>query len=212
MRFCKKYMLLTHYIFLSSMLLLHFTKNEFLLLGLRLSGYKLQKDSTTAKVSFERFKNHFYVTSLVCEIVFLDLQTTTIPESFVDNANLIQFLIGLLYLKQYPEKYGLAAFYGVCKKTALYWSNFYVKKIQGLKKSKIKWIFGTNFPENEEIFIISIDEVHCQISEPRTAPSAGWFSKTPNGHGLSYEQGILIFRNQICRIKIMYFESIMFNE
>lgn len=37
----------------------------------------------------------------------------------------------------------------------------------------------------------------CCIWEPRTTPSAGWYSKKFNRAGLAYELGVAIFHNQI---------------
>ena len=46
-----------------------------------------------------------------------------------------------------------------------------------------------------------VDGTHCHINEPRTQPSASWYSKKCNQAGLAYELGISIFNNQLSWIK-----------
>jgi hypothetical protein len=49
----------------------------------------------------------------------------------------------------------------------------------------------------EEIFIVSVDGVHCHIWEPQHMPSSSWNSKKFNKAGLAYELGIAIFHNKL---------------
>ena len=63
---------------------------------------------------------------------------------------------------------------------------------------KIKWLFDTEGVN--EIFILSVDGVHCKILEPRTDPGTKWYSHKSNGAGLSYELGIALHHNQLCWI------------
>lgn len=42
------------------------------------------------------------------------------------------------------------------------------------------------------IFIISVDGTHCRISEPRSEPSASWYSHKFNGPAVNYEIAICI--------------------
>jgi hypothetical protein len=65
--------------------------------------------------------------------------------------------------------------------------------IQQLKNRKVQW---GGF-DAEEIFIISVDGVHCRIQEVRKDPGAKWFSHKFNGPGLTYELGIAIRSNQL---------------
>lgn len=67
-----------------------------------------------------------------------------------------------------------------------------------LNPLQIKWLFDTE--DFDEIFILSVDGVHCKIMEPRTDPSTKWYSQKSNGAGLSYELGIAIHHNQLCWI------------
>ncbi|MFN7879604.1 MAG: hypothetical protein ACK5P1_06300, partial [Sphingobacteriia bacterium] len=57
-----------------------------------------------------------------------------------------------------------------------------------LKEKKVVWgEWG-----NEDIFIISVDGVHCRIQEVRKEPSAKWFDHKSHGAGVAYELGIAI--------------------
>jgi hypothetical protein len=60
---------------------------------------------------------------------------------------------------------------------------------------QITWLFDNQ--QVEEMFIVSVDGVHCRIWEPRHMPSSGWYSKKFNKAGLSYELGIAIFHNKL---------------
>lgn len=48
-----------------------------------------------------------------------------------------------------------------------------------------------------EVFIASVDGVHCRIHEPRTDPSAGWYSKKFNKSALTYEIALAIHHEQL---------------
>jgi hypothetical protein len=59
----------------------------------------------------------------------------------------------------------------------------------------LKIVWG-NFDE-DEIFVISVDGVHCRTAECRKHPSRKWYSHKFAGPGLAYELGIAIRRNQL---------------
>ena len=181
-------------------MIIHFTNEEFILLGLQLAGFSVTRiGSTGAATNNERFKSFFGISATTCSILFEDFQTTDVDDAKIKNPVPKKLLTALIYLKEYRTKYSLAAFADVTEKVALQWAHEYVGKIQALKDTKIKWLFD-NPAQYPELFIISVDGVHCRIGEPRTQPSAGWFSKKYNKAGLAYELGIAIFHNQLCWI------------
>ena len=47
------------------------------------------------------------------------------------------------------------------------------------------WIFDD--PWIEEVFIVSVDGIHCRIQEPQLEPSSKWYSKKSNRARLVYE-------------------------
>ena len=51
--------------------------------------------------------------------------------------------------------------------------------------------------DDEEVFIISVDGIHCEIQEVRKDPGAKWYSHKSNSAGVSYELGIAIRSNRI---------------
>ena len=54
---------------------------------------------------------------------------------------------------------------------------------------------------NLEIFILSVDGVHCRVNEPRGQPSTGWFSHKSNGPGLVYELAIALNESKLVWMK-----------
>ena len=61
---------------------------------------------------------------------------------------------------------------------------------------QIQWPFddAENYPE---MYIVSVDGIHCRIHEPRTEPSTGWYSAKYNKAGLAYEIAIAIHHNKV---------------
>lgn len=45
--------------------------------------------------------------------------------------------------------------------------------------------------------MLSVDGVHCRVQEPRTTPSAGWYSSKFNKAGLAYEIGVSVYHDKI---------------
>ena len=66
-------------------------------------------------------------------------------------------------------------------------------QIQELKQEKV--MFG-NF-ENDPIFIVSVDGVHCKTYEARKNPTAKVYSHKYHGPGVAYEIGLAIFENRL---------------
>ena len=95
--------------------------------------------------STARFKSHFYLTPFVCALLFLYLQRTDNHATAVEQANPIHLLLGLLYLKEYPTKHGLACFSTYGEKKALSISHSYVEKIQALKEDKVRFNISCYF-------------------------------------------------------------------
>lgn len=56
---------------------------------------------------------------------------------------------------------------------------------------------STSKNNSDPMFIMSIDGVHCRISEPRKYPSKHWYSFKFSKPGLSYEVGIHIYESKI---------------
>lgn len=65
--------------------------------------------------------------------------------------------------------------------------------MQDLKAKKIVWPFGDETNPIEEIFIISVDSVHCKIQEVRAQLSVKWCSTKHNSAGLVYELALSVY-------------------
>lgn len=61
---------------------------------------------------------------------------------------------------------------------------------------QIVWQWDDNV-NDDEIFIVSVDGVHCRIQEPRKQPDAAWFSHKHHCAAVTYEIGIAI-RSDFC--------------
>ncbi len=205
--------------------LLHFSSEQFLVLGLQLCGWPSSKiEKANANSKEVRFRAKYYASPASCEIIFHDIQETEVDvdgqATTLRRPNPRYFLMALFYLKKYPDKQDLADFLKLSEKTALLWAKRYVEHIQALKELKvrryllvlvnleesetylfffaqIRWLFDNPPGETIEIFAVSVDGVHCMIWEPRRWPSSGWYTKKHNCAGLAYELGVAIWRNAI---------------
>ena len=59
----------------------------------------------------------------------------------------------------------------------------------------------TDFSENDEIFIITVDGIDCRIQEPRTILSTQWYLHKFGGPGLTYKLGIAIHHQKLVWIR-----------
>ena len=181
------------------MVLLNFTEEEFLHLGLKLAGWtqnRLDRNSDSNKIM--HFKNKYYASPTTCSDIFLDIQTETmVGESKITKANPTYFLLSLYYLKKGPNKLDMADYINGSATTALKHCKIYIDTIQALLKVKVRWLFNDVDFIGQEVFIVSVDGVHCPIWEPRWEPSTKWYSKKFNGPGLVYELGIAIHHNNL---------------
>ena len=63
--------------------------------------------------------------------------------------------------------------------------------MESLKVDKIKW---EDF-DDDNIFIITVDGVHCRIYEPQIDPGSKWYSHKFHAAGVAYEVAIAIRSN-----------------
>jgi hypothetical protein len=113
------------------------------------------------------------------------------------NIQVNQLLLALNFLKLYESEHVLAGRWKMNEKTLRVVNRATLKSIQWLKEKKVVWgEWG-----NEDIFIISVDGVHCRIQEVRKEPSAKWFDHKSHGAGVAYELGIAIRSGMLVWIK-----------
>jgi hypothetical protein len=109
------------------------------------------------------------------------------------NMDIKEFFLALSWLKLYETKHVLVGRWAMSKKNICMTCWLYVQKIQELKERKVQW---GNFEDNE-VFVISVDGVHCQVQEVRRAPGSKWYSHKHNLASVLYELGIAIRQNQL---------------
>jgi DDE superfamily endonuclease len=153
-----------------------------------------------------------------------------LPGNWVDldeEKDITYFFMCLHFLKSYPIETDLAGIFQVCEKTVRKWVWMYATRFQGLKHHKvhvncdcvcfiesiksyhpllhnqIRWpdSWHVNSPnETMDIFLASVDGVHCRISEPRHATLSRdpkFYSHKFNQAALGYEIGVSLFDNNI---------------
>lgn len=108
--------------------------------GLKLVGYSKKRQSNVcAATLYERFRANYGSDPEVYAKLFVDLQTTPIPEAQVSEKDLCvdDFLMSLHFLKCYPTELQQEAIFKVCNKTARKWTWFYITKMHHLKQQKV---------------------------------------------------------------------------
>ena len=118
------------------MVLLRYSREDFLVLGLKLCGFsskRINKVKETTKLL--RFADKYYISPDVCSTLYEDIQSNDI-EDRIENPNPSYLLLSLYYLKKYPTKHEMAGFLDCCEDTALKYSKLYAKAIAALKATK----------------------------------------------------------------------------
>lgn len=157
-------------------------------IGLGLVGFDKVRGSSEA-TSIRRFRAFFGIGHAGISAMYNDLKHLGI------QAN--RLLMAMNFLKLYDTEHVLAGRWGLNEKTIRELNRDTVKSIQGLKEKKVVW----GDWNNEDIFVISVDGVHCRIREVRKDPSAKWFDHKSHGAGLAYELGIAIRSGKLVWIK-----------
>jgi hypothetical protein len=110
------------------------------------------------------------------------------------------FLRSMFLLTHYPTCKLLAVFFRVGlfqAKGDVIW--YWIRKVHNLKEKKIVWPERWNNP-NSEMFIITVDGVHCRIREPghnTWSKNPKYYSHKNKCAGFNYELGISIFQNAL---------------
>jgi len=170
---------------------LHFTSDKVLLRGLQFGGFEVKQSSS--KLNIRRFREHYGVGAEACASIFNDLYATVIPT----DENLREFLMTMNWLKCYPTEGIMAGDWNLNEKTIRTKVKVHSQSIAALKAKKI--LFG-NF-EDDDVFVVSVDGIHCNIYEPRKDPSSKWYSHKSNSAGLTYELAIAIRSNRLVWIR-----------
>jgi hypothetical protein len=153
-------------------------------LGLSLVGFDRDRQNVNDLLNSRRFRAFYGMGEQALTCLYNDL---------IPRPDATKFLMTVNWLKLYDTEHVLAGRWGVHENTLRPILSDYSTLIQGLKESKVVW---GDFDE-DEVFIVSVDGVHCQIQEVRRDPGAKWYSHKSNGPGLAYELGIAIRSNRL---------------
>jgi hypothetical protein len=162
--------------------------DRILKLGLKLVGFDKDRQGSES-INLRRFRAFFGIGPRAVASLYNDIKHQRI------QAN--RLLMALNFLKLYDSEHVLAGRWQINEKTLREINRDTVKAIQGQKNKKVVW----GDWENEDIFIISVDGVHCRVQEVRKDPSAKWFDHKSHGAGLAYELGIAIRSGKLVWIK-----------
>jgi hypothetical protein len=156
--------------------------------GLTLVGFpRMRQEGVCDATNIARFCAHFGVGPNALSKLHSNLAT------IMPSMDIKEFFLALSWQKLYKTKHVLAGRWALSKKKICVTCWLCVQKIQELKERKVQW---GNFEDNE-VFIISVDGVHCQVQEVRRAPGSKWYSPKHHSAGVSYELGIAIQQNQL---------------
>jgi hypothetical protein len=156
-------------------------------LGLDLAGFVGRH--STPKTNNRRFRAHYGIGAAAVAATYMDLK--------VEGVQCNRLLMALNFLKLYDSEHVLSGRWKIDEKLLRESIRQTVQQIQDLKNKKIIWgEWG-----DEEIFVVSVDGVHCRIREVRKNPSTKWFDHKSHGAGLAYEIGIAIQSGNLVWIK-----------
>jgi hypothetical protein len=158
-------------------------------LGLKLVGFAEDRQGSES-INLRRFRAFFGIGPVAVAALYNDIK-----HDHRIQAN--RLLMALNFLKLYDLEHVLAGRWGINEKTLRELNRDTVKAIQDQKEKKVVW----GDWEDEDIFIISVDGVHCRVQEVRKDPSAKWFDHKSHGAGVAYELGIAIRSGKLVWIK-----------
>ena len=164
-----------------------YTSDEVRREGLLICGFtRKRQDKVKQERNETRFRGNFGASSLAIKKVIDDL----LDENLTKNFNLKYFFLTLTWLKSYSTYLQLEGHWDICPETIAAKSKEYLSYIHNLKRRKIKWFEDDEI--EDDVFIMTVDGVHCRVQEVRKDPGSKWYSHKSHGAGLSYELGIAI--------------------
>ena len=162
-------------------------ETEVMALGLDLSGF-VGRHSTPHQNN-RRFRAHYGIGSSAVAAMYNDLRG--------ERVTCNRILMTLNFLKLYDTEHVLPGRWKLDERLLREIIRETLDRLQQLKEKKIVW----GDWEDEDIFVVSVDGVHCRIREVRRDPSAKWFDHESHGAGLTYEIGIAIRSGKLVWIK-----------
>jgi hypothetical protein len=169
-------------------------------LGLSKHNVRFLVKPTPKQLESQRanFRKFYGVEPKTCLDVYKELNTSNGSFS-KGRAILSELLMMVEWFREYDTDFKIAARYGLNEKTGSKYLWKYTRAVQSLKEKKIKWLDRWN-NAGSEIVIVSVDGVHCTISEPRQCPSSKWYSHKSHGPALAYEIAVAIQENRVVHV------------
>ena len=141
--------------------------------------------------NIERFRGNYGVSPSAISKLIRDLQTLLDEEHQIKNFNIHYLFLTLHWFKAYPTYVQLEGPWKVCPEKIGEEVKLYARAIQRLKEYKVKW-FSEEEIDDDDIFLVSVDGIHCRTFEVRRDPGKKWYSHKSHGAGLAYELAIAI--------------------
>ena len=159
--------------------LVNFTTDlSILRLGLELIGSEMKRQLRVSRsINKDCFKAFYGIEPPTVRALYEDLCS---PDS---STKLRDLLMTLDWFKGYDTEHVLSGRWGNCEDHIHSKVNEYARKVQSLKRKKIK--FGGFHPE--EVHIISVDGADVLTQEFRLDPSSKWYDHKSKSSGLMYE-------------------------
>lgn len=173
--------------------------------GLEFCGYtKIRQKRVKQERNEERFRALYGVSSIAITKLHRDFLQIEEEDRIIKDKYFKwnHFFMSLHWLKAYPTYFILEAFWGVRYQDAEIVKK-YTKQFQALKDKKIRWFDDDEFDEGD-VFIISVDGVHCKTHEVRKDPGSKWFSHKSHGAALTYELAVAVRLNRLVHMKGPY--------
>ena len=129
---------------LQSSIMIHFSAEAFMELGLDLSGYKDWRQCNYA-TNLDRFKARFGSTPQTCEDMWSDLQTSTDMNIQINNRVAKRptlLLLCIRFLWKYGTEQDLCSEFGMSENTVAKWTGFMTLKLSHLLSHKVSSIYA----------------------------------------------------------------------
>lgn len=160
------------------------SSDRMLFLGLSLVGFDHDRQKVSDTWNTRRFRAFYGVG---------DQALTCLYNNLAPKPDLEKFLMTVSWMKLYETEHVLSGRWGIHENTIRPILKKNSEAIQRLKETKVVW---GDFNE-DEVFLLSVDGVHCRIQEVRKDPGAKWYDHKSNGPGVAYELGIAIRSNRL---------------
>jgi len=188
---------------------IHLTALQVLRVGLRSVGQDEHVQARRSESTREDDSHSFYGTGPdVASIVFSGLQTTAVAAARVapDELDLHSHMMALHSLETCPTDNCKSTTFEGSPETCREWCWWHCQKIRMLEESKIVWPTewddtGPNYdPDNTPTSLLSVDGVHCRMSEPwhpAHSRDPRPYSHKSRQSGLSYELALRLLEDRL---------------